>query len=287
MEAEHFVNVLGLRTRYFEEGAGPVVLLLHGASLGSSADVWAGNLADLAAHGLRVIALDLPGFGMTENPSDHSVAFRTRFVVAFMDALGIDRAHVVGHSQSGQVAVRLGISQPKRIGKIVVLGTASMLPPLPHSAAGDAAEGDDGDTVEPDIHEVRRQLAETVFDHTRITADAVATRHRMSIGKNFAAFLARRAAKGRDKKEKDAKPLWQRLDEVKVPMRLIYGQQDRSAERRATLARQRFPWLDLHLIDRSRHLVQWDSPRQMASLVVEFLAREEPTSPAAPGRSRE
>ena len=270
---ERFVDVGGLRTRYFEEGSGPVVLLLHGASLGSSADVWTGNLADLAAHGLRVVALDLPGFGMTANPSDHSVAFRARFVVAFMDALGIDRAHVVGHSQSGQVAVRLGISQPARLGKIVVLGAASMLPPLPHSAAGDAAEGDDGDTIEPDIHEVRRQLAETVFDHTRITADAVATRHQMSVGKNFDAFLARRAAKGRERNDKDAKPLWQRLDEVKVPMRLIYGQQDRSAERRAALARQRYPSLDLHLIDRCRHMVQWDAPRALASLVGEYLAR--------------
>jgi pimeloyl-ACP methyl ester carboxylesterase len=270
MMAERFVDVGGLRTRYFEEGSGPVALLLHGASLGSSADVWTDNLADLAAHGLRVIALDLPGFGMTGNPSDHSVGFRTRFVVAFMDALGIDRAHVVGHSQSGQIAVRLGISHPGRVGKIVVLGTASMLPPLPHTAAGDAAEGDDGDTHEPDIHEVRRQLAETVFDHTRITADAVATRHRMSIGKNFAAFLARRAAK--DGEKKDAKPLWQRLDEVKVPMRLIYGQQDRSAERRAALARQRYPSLDLHLVDRCRHLIQWDAPKGLAALVGGYLA---------------
>jgi pimeloyl-ACP methyl ester carboxylesterase len=269
---ERFVNVAGLRTRYFEEGSGPVVLLLHGASLGSSADVWAGNLADLASHGLRVIALDLPGFGMTDNPPDHSVGFRTRFVPMFLDALGIDRAHIVGHSQSGQIAVRLGIANPERVGKIVVLATASMLPPLPDSAAGDAAEGDDGDTLEPDIHEVRRQLADTVFDHARITGEAVATRHRMSIGKNFAAFLARRASKGGEKKDKDAKPLWQRLDEVKVPMRFIYGRQDRSAERRAALARQRFAALDLHLVDRCRHLVQWDAPKALSSLVGEYLA---------------
>lgn len=267
---ERFVDVGGLRTRYLEEGSGPAVLLLHGASLGSSADVWAGNLADLAAHGLRVIALDLPGFGMTDNPPDHSVGFRTRFIPAFLDALGIGRAHLVGHSQSGRVAVRLGIDRPDRVAKIVVLGTASMLPPLPDSAAGDAAEGDEGDTAEPDIHEVRRQLADTLFDHSRITQEAVAVRHRMSIGKNFDAFLARRAANGGGKK--DSKPLWQRLDEVKVPMRLIYGRQDRTAERRAALAKQRFPSLDLHLIDRCRHLLPWDAPARMASLVGEFLA---------------
>ncbi len=272
MAAERFVEAQGLRARYLEEGSGPVVLLLHGASLGSSADVWSGNIGDFAALGFRAIAVDLPGFGLTENPSDHSVGFRTRFVPSFLDALGVDRAHVVGHSQSGQVAVRLALEQPERIGNIVVLGTASMLPPLPDSAAGDAAEGDEGDEGEPSIHDVRRRLAETVFDHSKITQEAVGVRHRMSTGKNFEAFLARRAAKGGEKKA-DAKPLWQRLDEVPVPMRLIYGRQDRAAERRATLARDRYPRIDLHLIDRCRHLVQWDAPSEVAALIRDFLAR--------------
>ena len=275
MAAERFVEVEGLRARYIEEGAGPAVLLLHGASLGSSADVWSHNIADLAARGLRVIAPDLPGFGFTENPDDPSVAFRARFVIALLDALGIDRAHIVGHSQAGQVAVRLAISHPERVNRIVVLGTASMLPPLPDSPAGDSAEGDDGTLTEPDIHEVRRRLADTVFDHSKVTPEAVALRHRMSIGKNFDAFLARRAAKGGERK-KDAKALWQRLDEVTVPMRLIYGRQDRAAERRAAMAKQRFPGLDLHLIDRSRHLVQWDAPGEVAELVGGFLAGTQP-----------
>ena len=271
MLVERFIEVDGLRTRVLEEGSGPATLLLHGASLGSSCDVWIGNFAALAARGLRVIAPDLPGFGETTNSADHSVGFRVRFVLRLLDALGIDRAHVVGHSQSGQIAVRLAIEHPERVGRIVVLGTASLLPPLPDSGAGDAAEGDDGGMEEPTPIEVRRQLADTLFDHTRITADAVAVRHRMSIGKNFDAFLARRAGKGDDKAAKDSKPLWQRLDEVKVPMRLIYGRQDRAAERRATLARQRYPGLDLHLIDRCRQLVQWDAPTEFAALTADFL----------------
>jgi 2-hydroxy-6-oxonona-2,4-dienedioate hydrolase len=270
MAFEKYVDVGKQRVRYLEEGSGPVVLLLHGASLGSSSDVWANTLGDLAGRGFRVLAPDLPGFGLSSAPEDHSVGARVKFVPEFLDVLGIDRAHVVGHSQAGQVAVRLAISQPERLGKIVVLGTASMLPPLPDSAAGDAAEGGDDDEAEPTIYETRRQLADTLFDQTRLTPEAVALRHRMSTGRNFTAFLARRAAKGGATK-KDDKPLWQRLDEVKVPVRLIYGRQDRGAERRAAMARQRFPWLDIHLIDRCRHLVQWDAPGHLASLVGDFL----------------
>jgi len=265
--SERFIEVDGLRMRYFEEGSGPATLLLHGASLGSSADVWAGNLRDLASRGLRVIAPDLPGFGMSDNPEDVSVGFRAKSIIALMDQLGIERAHIVGHSQSGQIAVRLALSQPDRIGKIVVLGTASMLPPVEDASD----EGDEAETAPPTHEQIKAQLLATTYDASKVTAEAVALRQRMSTGKNFEAFLARRAAKGKEKKT-DSKPLWQRLDEVKVPMRLIYGRQDRAAERRAALARERYPSLDLHLIDRSRHLVQWDSPVQMAFLVGQFLA---------------
>ena len=277
---ENYIDLGRLRTRYLEEGAGPVVLLLHDTSLGSSSDVWVRSLADLAAQGLRAIAPDLPGFGLTDNPADHSLAARVEFIPEFLDALGIDRAHVVGHSQSGPIAVRLAIAHPARVGKIVVLGTANMLPPLPDSAAGDLAEGDEGDDAEPTIYETRRRLADSLFDQSLLTPEAVALRHRMSTGKNFSAFLSRRAAKAGAKK--DAKPLWQRLDEVKAPMRLIYGRQDRSAERRAALAKQRFPSLDLHLIDRCRHLVQWDAPGHVSSLVGEFLAPVERSTSVAP-----
>jgi pimeloyl-ACP methyl ester carboxylesterase len=78
MARESFIEVGGLRIRYFEEGAGAAVVLLHGASLGSSADVWTGNLPALAAHGLRIIAFDQPGFGLSDNPEDCSVGLRAR-----------------------------------------------------------------------------------------------------------------------------------------------------------------------------------------------------------------
>ena len=68
---ENFIEVEGLRIRYLEQGAGPAVILLHGASLGSSADVWTDSIAALAKQGLRAIAVDLPGFGLSDNPLDH------------------------------------------------------------------------------------------------------------------------------------------------------------------------------------------------------------------------
>ena len=272
MAKENFVRVDGLRIRHFEQGSGPAALLLHGASLGSSADVWADNLPALAAHRLRVIAFDQPGFGLSDDPEDHSVAYRTRFVLAFMDAMRLEQAHLVGHSQSGRIAVSLAFDEPQRVSKIVVLGTGSLLPPLPGGRKSDSGEGEEGGATEPTLEETRKLLEENLFDRTLVTPAVLQTRHRMSAGKNFRAFLARRQARNGERK-KESTPLWKRLAEVPLPMRLIYGRQDRAAEERAALAKQLYPAIDLHLVDRCKHLIQWDADEEFAALSGAFLAR--------------
>jgi pimeloyl-ACP methyl ester carboxylesterase len=265
-----FIRVDGLRVRWFERGRGAAVLLLHGASLGSSADVWTRNLDALAAHGLRVIAFDQPGFGLSGDPQDRSVAFRTRFVSALMDALGLPRAHLIGHSQSGRIVLSLALTQPQRLLKAVIVGTGSLLPPLPGVSAGDAAEGDDGGVEEPTLEQTRQALADTLYHPEAITPEALGTRHRMSTGRNFRAFVERRRMRGGDK---GGVPLWQRLGEVSVPLRLIYGTHDRgNTAERAALARERWPALDIHLVERCKHLVQWDAPEEFARLAGGFLA---------------
>lgn len=274
---ENFIEVEGLRVRYFEEGSGPAVLLLHGASLGSSADVWTGNFSDLAARGLRVIAYDQPGFGLSDNPEDPSVAYRTRFVLAFMDAVRLQKARLIGHSQSGRIAVSLALEHGERVPGVVVLATGSLLPPLPGHGKPDAAEGEEGGAAEPTLEDTRRLLEENLFDHSLITPAALRMRHRMSTGKNFQAFLERSRARGGNKKQgnTDAKPLWKRLGEVPVPLRLIYGREDRGdAAERAALAIKIHPGLDLHLLDRCKHLVQWDAAEEFAALSGSFLAEK-------------
>lgn len=269
---EKFVEVDGLRTRYLEEGTGQPALLLHGASLGSSADVWERNFSPLADCGLRAIAFDQPGFGGSDNPKDYSVAYRRHFIFHFMDSLNIPKAHLVGHSQAGMMAAALAFEQPERILKIVVLATGSLLPPLEGGKQAGAREGEEGTANEPSLKDARALLEHNLFNHSLITAAELEKRHRMSVGKNFQAFLerSRAAQKGG---EKDSVPLWQRLDQLPVPVLFIYGKQDRgSAAERAALAKQRYPRLNLHVIDRCKHLVQWDAASDFETVAGRFLS---------------
>jgi pimeloyl-ACP methyl ester carboxylesterase len=268
---ERSLRVDGLSVRYLEQGEGAPVLLLHGTSLGSSADVWTRNLPALAAHRLRALAPDLPGFGGSDNPQDPSVAYRRRFVLSLMDALGVERASLVGHSQSGRVAVELAFSHPQRVAKVLVLGTGSLLPPLPDREEP-AADGEEAQLSEPTLADTRALLEGNLYNRSLITPEALEIRHRMSLDKNFAAFLARKQA-GRDKGGKSGEPPWQRVAKCPVPLLLLYGERDRGqAARRVALAQQLHPRLELRLLPNCGHLVQWDAADAFAELAGRFLA---------------
>jgi pimeloyl-ACP methyl ester carboxylesterase len=269
-----FVQVDGLKTRYLETGTGPAVVLLHGASLGSSADVFERNLPPLAKAGVRVIAYDQPGFGLTDDPTDYSVGYRRRFIMMFMDALDLQSAAMVGHSQAGNMAVANALEYPKRISKIMILGTGSLLPPLPEGQqkAKGTAEGEEGTASEPTVAQTRALLEHNLFNHHLITPEVLEVRQLMSVGKNFAAFLKRGEGGQSRGAAKESRPMWQRLVELPCPLLLIFGRNDRgNAFERATLLKETYPQLNLHIIDGCKHLVQWDAADQFHKLAAEFL----------------
>ena len=105
------VTVDGLSLRYLEAGAGPAVVMMHGASLGSSCEAFEDVIAPLAEAGYRVVAYDQPGYGLSDNPADYRVSYRVALIPQILDALGMDSAALVGHSQAGGMAVRAATAE--------------------------------------------------------------------------------------------------------------------------------------------------------------------------------
>ncbi|HRA21715.1 MAG TPA: alpha/beta fold hydrolase, partial [Anaerolineae bacterium] len=127
----HRVLVAGPQTR-------PPLLLLHGFTgdrrswLGFAA-AWrrlqAGDRADGRHHGYRrrVIALDLPGHGRSPQPADPAARTMPGVVAevqATIDALGITRAHVLGYSMGGRVALSLALAVPERVASLSLIGAS-------------------------------------------------------------------------------------------------------------------------------------------------------------------
>jgi pimeloyl-ACP methyl ester carboxylesterase len=126
LPAEKFVRV-GDQLVYVEQaGHGETVLLIHG--FGCSSHTWRRILGPLSRR-YHVVAPDLNGFGWTERPRDpqaYSLEGQERLLLGVLDALGIERCHVVGHSYGGGLAIWLASRLPERIRTLTLV--ASVLP---------------------------------------------------------------------------------------------------------------------------------------------------------------
>jgi pimeloyl-ACP methyl ester carboxylesterase len=121
---EQKIEVEGLPTRYLTVGEGPPLLLLHG--VGDNAFDWQWVMPALA-HTYQVYAPDLPGSGGSAKPlPDYSPAHFTRFATAFLDALGVERAAVVGNSLGGLIGMRLALSDPERVAALGLVSSGGL-----------------------------------------------------------------------------------------------------------------------------------------------------------------
>ncbi len=144
-----FVDVDGVRTRYYEAGAGEPLVLLHGGNFGflDSLDTWSLNFEGLAKH-FRVLAVDKPGEGFTGNPADdrdYTQDFTLKHTLGWLDVLGISQAHIAGHSRGGLLAAQVALAREDMARTLVLVNTATLAPdpedPSLHSSVFYASVG--------------------------------------------------------------------------------------------------------------------------------------------------
>jgi 2-hydroxy-6-oxonona-2,4-dienedioate hydrolase len=139
-----FITIDGGRTRYYEAGTGPdVVLLIHGARPGgtSSANTWTPIIAGLAQR-YRVLAPDRLGHGMSENPRDsYTATAEMEHIYAFLKAKNVTRLHVIGQSTGAWHAARLALQKPEMVRALIIVDSATLSPPVGNLAERRAAIG--------------------------------------------------------------------------------------------------------------------------------------------------
>jgi 4,5:9,10-diseco-3-hydroxy-5,9,17-trioxoandrosta-1(10),2-diene-4-oate hydrolase len=281
---DKYVTIDGLRVRYIEQGSGPVALFLHGASLGSTADVFVDNIAQFADAGFRAVAFDIPGFGLSDTPAQQTVKAQRDSIPKFIDAAKLGKVALMAHSRSGGFAVELALAEPQRYSHVVILGSGNLLPPQDegqaerHQAAQQRADQMMAEK-EPTLEDSRKQLQADTFNHALLTDERVRVRNSRSIGQNYKNHVARQAggerppgAGGGAPAGAGQKPLWQRITELKMPIMLIYGREDRAhAAERAEMLKKQHPEMNVHIIPNCKHLVPWDAADEVLRLSVPFL----------------
>ncbi|HZC69850.1 MAG TPA: alpha/beta fold hydrolase [Jatrophihabitans sp.] len=104
---------------------GPPVLLLHG--LASDGDTWDRAIGPLAAHGVRVLAVDLLGHGESDKPNcAYLLSDFANSLLAFMDAMDLPAATLCGHSFGGAIAIYFGAQHPERVERVVLVAAGGL-----------------------------------------------------------------------------------------------------------------------------------------------------------------
>jgi pimeloyl-ACP methyl ester carboxylesterase len=125
------IRVLDTPVRYVEAGSqnpGTPLLLIHGYN--GSSDLFLYYLMPALGMQRRVLAFDLPGNGWSAKLAAYSLRTYADFVAAFLDALGIAEADLLGHSMGGQVAIAAILANPHRFRRLVLVDSAGLRRPL-------------------------------------------------------------------------------------------------------------------------------------------------------------
>ncbi len=132
---EKFIDVDGIRTRYFEAGSGPPVVLVHGGAAGdasgaANAEDWALNFTALAKR-FTVFSVDRLAQGYTDNPksdADWTMAASCHHFARFLQVLGRGPYHLVGHSRGGYVVCRATLEHPRLVTSCIIVDSNSAAP---------------------------------------------------------------------------------------------------------------------------------------------------------------
>jgi pimeloyl-ACP methyl ester carboxylesterase len=274
----HRAKVADVETFYLE--AGPVdaqpVVLLHG--LGATSASFLPTFWDLARDH-HVFAVDLPGFGESGKPvRPLHAAYFARWTVAFLDAMKIDRAHLVGNSMGGRVALEVALRSPERVQRLALL-TPSLAWRRFRAAARlvRLLRPELGALPIPMLHGLVMQSLRTMFAHPdRVPVTAMRgaadefVRYFATPRGRIALFNAAREIYLED--PHGTRGFWARLSTLSVPALFVFGKKDLLVPHKFQRYVQRaVPHAVCELLDECGHVPQFELPEITNRLVRDFL----------------
>jgi pimeloyl-ACP methyl ester carboxylesterase len=251
-----------------EAGDGPPLLLLHAGI--AHRRMWDEHLEPLAAAGRRAVALDLPGFGEAAAPAEPVAHWQD--VLAAMDALGMDRASIVGSSFGAAVALRVAATAPARVSSLLLFSSAGVPEPDPSPQLLGAWEAEEGALEAGDL----AKAVEAVVAAWVSPAASDEVRRRVSTMQrgNYEAHASERGLRQAvDPLEEDPGL----LAAIDCPALVAAGEDDVVDFKDAVQGLgARLPRAETTLIEGCGHLAPLEAPEEFRRLVVGHLRRNAP-----------
>jgi 2-hydroxy-6-oxo-octa-2,4-dienoate hydrolase len=273
-EVGALVDAGGIKTNYLDAGSGPPVVLIHGSGPGVTAYAnWRLTIPGLAEH-VHVYAPDMVGFGFTARPEGVDYSMRTWVdqLVAFLDALDLERVSLVGNSFGGALALRLAVEHPERVHRLVLMGAAGVDFPLTEGL--DAVWG-----YEPSVENMRRLLDIFAYDRALVTDELAELRYRASIEPGVQESFSAMFPAPRQRWVAALATPEERIAAIPHETLLVHGRDDRviplenSIRLLGLIDRS-----ELHVFGRCGHWTQIERAAEFNALLARFLTT--PTGPA-------
>lgn len=257
------------RTVHVEQrGEGEPLLLLHG--FGESTYSWRKIVPALSEH-YRTIAIDLNGFGYTERPKDRAAYSRDgqlRLILGVLDVLGIESAHVAGHSYGGALSLALAARHPERVQSLILIDSAAVT--YPDETKSRLAKSRIlsrlglGIALRPNA--IRRNLQKAYFDDALATPEvASAYRSRLAIEGVLDAYAGLSLPLPPDGPPID-------LGTIEKPSLWIWGIEDRTVKIEAgRAAAARMQGSSFVAIEQSGHSPMEEKPDEVVRAILAFL----------------
>ena len=270
-------TVDGRKIAFVDRGEGEPLLFVHG--LGSNLSLWRETL-DAFDNSHRVLALDLPGYGLSGKENvPATMSFFSDVVTGFLDERGVDTVTVVGVSMGGQVALTLGLKAPERVRRLALVSPAGIEQFTPGEAEAlknaTTAKGIINTTDEQVRQNTALNFAEWSDEYTWI----IEQRHALSERDDFEAYAETNARSVAGMLESDVRD---RLGEIDVPALVFFGAGDKLIPNQylhenmttadvAERAERTLPNARVDLVENAGHLLMLEQPDAFREALRSFL----------------
>lgn len=263
-----------VQIHYNDAGSGETVVMMHGSGPGASG--WSNfhrNVDAFVAAGYRVLLIDSPGWNKSD-PIVLTAGGPTRgqvnasAVKGVLDALDIQKAHLVGNSMGGINAVNFALTWPERLDKMIIMGGPAGGPSLFVPLPPEGIKLLFGLYVNPTLENLKKMLDVFVYDPSTITEELMQGRfnnmmeHKHHL-ENFVASF---------KVQPKLPDLSARLPEIKAKTLVTWGRDDRFVPLDLGL---RMVWglpdAHMHIFSQCGHWAQWEHADKFNRLVIDFL----------------
>jgi 4,5:9,10-diseco-3-hydroxy-5,9,17-trioxoandrosta-1(10),2-diene-4-oate hydrolase len=268
---ENYMEINGIRLCYQDVGQGDETLLILPGLL-TSIDFWRQNIPEWAKH-YRVVAVDYPGIGKSDKPdASYATDWLVEQVVAFMDAMGIERATIIGGSLGGQMTLMMGLLHPERVNRLVVMGSSGITP-YPSQETEWILTNWWTEGVGTIGLMAAWKIVTADFFATDCELGQELTERQLADRQQLSTFRAEGIAATRALKNTLYYTLVDRLGEITCPVLLIWGEYDYIHPVKAgRYMHEHLSDSTLIVVPGSGHEVMVDAPDAFNAIVLDFLA---------------